>query len=740
MLCRSSRSRMVLVLAGGCLAVAAAVRAVPAQTVSFEWGHPQPQGNPIYDYAFVDANIGFAVGGGGSVLATTDAGSSWDLRSDVSTFHPDLYAVHAFDPWHLLAIGEGPGVFRSLDGGATWIAVSNPSTGRLRHLAVAGDGRLDAAGENGELIRSTDDGASWTEIGPGVGDIEGQWWVDANTGYAVGFQVAHRTTDGGMNWTQAFPLDPFGYHEISFVNADDGLAIADFARVETTDGGATWTRVDQFVPPLYRFRTLYLSPTHWLTITNLEGAELWESFDAGESWTSLTETLAIGFLALEETPSGRIVMASSLGDLFFSDDDGHTLTNAAANLDENAPASILSIGARPDGVLFASNLPTTAALPETWLRSDDGGHTWTRPAQSPGIRWVSNICFPNDGVGLAGGGTSLSRTTDGGATWTLGSTPDGASVGDLDHELGWTFLGTWASTGTSGVYRSSDHGVTWSATGGLPSTFDVARVQMVTASQGYVFGSLNTTPRLYKTTNQGGSWNQVTPIDLAGVDDLYWFDLQTAVAIRGVSDPALLRTSDGGATWSVLPTAQTLREFACSPGGVCLALRGYFGLERPFFTTDAGQTWSELETPAQFRLTAAHVGSERIVVGGDGTRLLGGQLESSTSVNPPADDPFEAEGTRQVEAISDLRIAPLPAVSHSRVAFRLRVAGRVEVEIFDVAARRVRLLISGHLRAGDHSVTWDGLDDAGDPVPSGAFLVRVRAGADTQRGRLVYLR
>ena len=65
-----------------CLTIGLALllAAAPARaTTTYTWAHPRPQGNGIYGLAFADAAHGWAVGGGGTVLATQDGGESWTL-------------------------------------------------------------------------------------------------------------------------------------------------------------------------------------------------------------------------------------------------------------------------------------------------------------------------------------------------------------------------------------------------------------------------------------------------------------------------------------------------------------------------------------------------------------------------------------------------------------------------------------------------------------------------------------
>jgi hypothetical protein len=85
-------------------------------------------------------------------------------------------------------------------------------------------------------------------------------------------------------------------------------------------------------------------------------------------------------------------------------------------------------------------------------------------------------------------------------------------------------------------------------------------------------------------------------------------------------------------------------------------------------------------------------------------------------------------------------IAPNPARGESRIAFRTRTRGPLEVSIVDVTGRTVRRLAHGTGEAGSHEVTWDGRDDAGHTVAAGVYLCTIRSGTDRQVARLAVVR
>ena len=72
-------------------------------------------------------------------------------------------------------------------------------------------------------------------------------------------------------------------------------------------------------------------------------------------------------------------------------------------------------------------------------------------------------------------------------------------------------------------------------------------------------------------------------------------------------------------------------------------------------------------------------------------------------------------------------------------AVRLGVAktGRVQVSIYDVTGRRVRNLADRIFPAGEHTLQWDGTDDAGAKVPRGVYFVRTSN--DKSTGRIIVL-
>jgi hypothetical protein len=84
--------------------------------------------------------------------------------------------------------------------------------------------------------------------------------------------------------------------------------------------------------------------------------------------------------------------------------------------------------------------------------------------------------------------------------------------------------------------------------------------------------------------------------------------------------------------------------------------------------------------------------------------------------------------------------SPNPSSGVSSVEFVLDSEQVVQLDVFDVAGRRVRSLESGLRTAGAHRVTWDGRRDNGNSSPSGVYFFRLKSGNHVLTSRVVRVR
>lgn len=553
---RSGRVRLVVALALIGAAGLAAFAAAPAAATGLQtsdpawtWQLPTPQGNALLDLAFIDEDVGWAVGRYGTILHTADGGVSW--TSQTSGTRADLTAV--------VFVGV-------LDG---WVV-----------------------GTNGTVLRTRDGGASWQACGPATyHDFEDVWFTTALDGWVVGWDGAYRTSDGGVSWQVAdFPWknDP-SPGAVWF--SGSGTGVLGCGRVgplvRTTDGGATWSR------------------------PKIAGLDWWDHVD-DLSFVSDTEGWAVGSVVLHTTDAGATWTKTKspawwIDDAEFTDaTHGWILAGGDlfASTDGGVTWSVRRSFAWASPVALAFGSPSRA-----WLAgeagcvrtSGDGGGSWqVQTSGAVGLRNVPEltaVAFADDaatGCAVGRDGTIV-QTADGGATWT-------ARVSGTPHSLlaaAFSQDGPCYAVGERGIcLRSEDGGITWERLSVLPRSSQVRFVAVAAPGPGYVIALGEGPSWPYSTVvarsdDSGATWTTATIARGWGPSDMTWPDVQHGwIALNG----DLWQTTDGGATWR---TQQRLAgpddgfdriRFTDPVNGwaVCAGGDSYL-----MHTTDGGATWTK---------------------------------------------------------------------------------------------------------------------------------------------------
>ena len=74
--------------------------------------------------------------------------------------------------------------------------------------------------------------------------------------------------------------------------------------------------------------------------------------------------------------------------------------------------------------------------------------------------------------------------------------------------------------------------------------------------------------------------------------------------------------------------------------------------------------------------------------------------------------------------------------------FGIRIAefGMVNVEVYDMAGRKVSTLLNRNLTPGEYRLRWDGNDAHGQPAASGVYVYRLRQGNTALTRKMVLMR
>jgi len=288
-----------------------------------------------------DSGTWYVAVGSGGVWKTVNAGTTWESIFDdqpsysigclaIDPGHPEIVWVGTGENVGGRHVGYGDGVYRSLDGGASWTRMGLESSEHIAKILVdprdsnvvyvAAQGPLWSPGGERGLYKTTDGGESWVLIlsdgeHTGVNDLVMDP-RDPDVLYAATHQrfrnVAalidggpesgiHKSTDGGKSWRklgQGLPEEDMGRIglAVSPQNPDVVYATIELARrkggfYRSADGGGSWEKRADYISggtgPHY-YQEIYASPHKFDRIYQMD-VRLHVSEDGGATFHRVGE-------------------------------------------------------------------------------------------------------------------------------------------------------------------------------------------------------------------------------------------------------------------------------------------------------------------------------------------------------------------------------------------------------------------------------------------------------------------
>jgi photosystem II stability/assembly factor-like uncharacterized protein len=208
---------------------------------------------------FADANNGWAVGHGGSIIHSRDGGETWQLQRSETEPDQPLFSVYFSDAQHGWASGLWSLLLHTSDGGQSWSPIKLPvAAGQKRadlNLLKIFSGPHDAlyiAAEQGTLFRSLDQGEHWEVLKTGSNASLWSGVVSSAGSIVVGGLGGKllRSSDGGSNW---HTVEAGTSGSITSLQARDGMLWAvslEGSVLQSTDDGVSWKTVSSARLPL----------------------------------------------------------------------------------------------------------------------------------------------------------------------------------------------------------------------------------------------------------------------------------------------------------------------------------------------------------------------------------------------------------------------------------------------------------------------------------------------------------
>lgn len=88
----------------------------------------------------------------------------------------------------------------------------------------------------------------------------------------------------------------------------------------------------------------------------------------------------------------------------------------------------------------------------------------------------------------------------------------------------------------------------------------------------------------------------------------------------------------------------------------------------------------------------------------------------------------------------ELIVTPNTVTGSCLISFIPSTEGWVKVAVYDKAGREVRTLLDKKILPAYFSLEWDGLDNAGTPLPKGIYFVKLKDGSGTRTAKLVLVK
>ena len=518
----------------------------------------------------------YAAGGNG-VFTSTDSGASWS-GSSTSAYVTSL-AVDPTTPTTLYVGTQLFGVFKSTDGGGSWTAMNGHfATGLTSSnvVALAVDPStpttlyVSTAGEGGGVSKSTDGGESWTAINTGLVKT-------SMTNVTVNVLVIDRSTPATL-----------------YAGTDSGA-------FKSTNGGESWTAINTGLANAYHpggVSALVIDPSAPTTLY-ANGYGIFKSTDGGASWqpaiTGLTDT-SVQALAIDPSAPASLYAGTFTGGVFKSTNGGERWAATSTGL--NFSVSAVAVDPSAPTTLYVGTYPNGSVS-----KSTDGGSSW-KTILAIYSRLEALAVDPSAPDTLYAGSSSdffyeypgLYQSTDFGANWTqtLGASIEVYALAIDPQAPGTIYAGTGDYRGYGGgVFKSTDHGGSWSAVNaGLPGS-DVKALVIDPSAPATLYAGIYNGGGFFKSTDGAGSWSAIDRGLTATSIYAMAIDPSRPATLYAGTEIGIFKSTDGGATWLAANTGLTnlvVNALGISPTTPSTLYAGTNG--GVFRSTDSGGMWA----------------------------------------------------------------------------------------------------------------------------------------------------
>jgi photosystem II stability/assembly factor-like uncharacterized protein len=587
--------------------------------------------------------------------------------------------------------GVFAGVYKSVDGGTTWVWAGRGLDARFPVLNLTIDPSRPStlyAGQTAGLYKSVNGGATWTRTGLSPNLTIYDFAIHPRfpqTLFAATHTGLFTSANGGGKWkriTRGLPSLP---HASLAVVIDPSTPRRMFVSIDkqprqqagvfkSLDGGFSWQPVrDRTLEAVLPMRIDPRSP-RVLYASTVEG--LFRTTNDGDSCTRVTDQMTtLAFPARQK----NVLYAGNNANIFRSLDNGSTWSQISQGLSPIIVINgLLAFPTQPETLYFASFNPAHQAGVYkstdggiSWMRSNRGliasninsfvvdphdsdtlwavanyalvksvdrGHTWNVALSDmvDSARWV--VVSPADPqtVYLGRWDGQILRSRDGGESWTAAGDP--ASSTEVLKADPRDPLTLWATGNTGGIRRSTDGGDTWNTLSGPASGGFYQDIAFAPSSPSTVYAAGNAFFNvILRSTDAGSTWTALQNGLPPSLGNLAIDPLQAGTVYTVATSGDVYKTVDGGSTWNLASNVfhgLTVQWLTVAPSGSIYAALRY---DTVYVSENGGQTWSRLGVspdPLSFTTLTADPDDDCRVYAGTHDRGLRAFTRTGTTTCP----------------------------------------------------------------------------------------------------------
>jgi len=690
----------------------------------------------LTDIDFVDADSGYAVGANSTVIKTTNGGLTWTpittgilATATINT----IDVVSANNVYFGAVTASAPQlVSRSTDYGVTWTNAT--PTGATKNITdiffLDADHGWCSSQDAGKVFYTTNGGTTWTNgVTSGVVVPNYVHFIDATTGFVTTNNNGnvYKTTDGGATYT-AIPAGT----EYLYCLANSGSTVYLVGRYGTiqksVDNGSTWSPVFLAVtqkPMRYiKFTSNLIGYTGGGSTTTADSIGfILKTNDGGETW----ENVGYNFKAQVYSfaiPSANVwYVGNAINQIFKTTDGGATFTR------QTHP--IVSTTTDFNDMSFVS-VDTGYAVSSGGkiIKTVNGGTTWTDANTPFGTSGVWSLYTPTANKVIAVGASAKAyMTTDGGTTWTAMTTGiPGTFFVTRFYNESFGLIGGF-STPNPVLSKTSDGGATWTPVA-MPTDQGMSSLWGIGFKDVNTFWVTDVNGTIAYTTDGGTTWstgkkvigNTIFSVSVFG--DRMWMTGNGGTIIKGYSNPNV---------------PVELASFAAAINGqnVVLNWKTATELNNKGFQIEKklnGSNWTDL-TFVKGNGTTSTENSYSYVDKNAGSGTISYRLKQIDF-----DGSYEYSDEVLVEMLAPTSFElsqnyPNPFNPATVISYRIPYTTMVELTIYNILGREVSTLVNEIQETGIYNVSFDA-----SKLSSGVYFYELKAGNFNAKKKMVLIK